>query len=307
MPTYDKGIYALNSDGTERWRFYEQGMGFITAITVARDGTLYFTDQQKLYSLNPDGSKKWDFCCGPRGGSAQGGPAIGANGDIYVIWTGFLSYTDGESGALHAYSPDGTLKWSVRLDLGYTRLTAPSVGRDGTIYFAEGYSSGGGWRLRAVNQNGEQIWQTPVDRGYPQYSPVIDGSGNIVVAANWSQLCGEITWCGASGMWAFSPGGDVLWTIGPHGGELANYTWFTQPIVDSQRTIFVAEHIGGYLRTTRLYRTSKEGIIEKTIDVPGEAFSFSSPVIGAEGQLYAVIPEREEAELYRIKLYAFGP
>lgn len=308
VPPNDKGLYALNPDGTQKWRFYEEGLGSITGTSVGSSGIIYFIDNnQKLYSLNPDGSKNWVFCCGPRGGSAQGGPAIGKDGTIYVAWPGFISGTDGQRGELQAYSPNGTLKWSVGLDWGWVNPTAPSVGHDGTIYIANGYYSSVGWTLQAFNQDGEQIWQTPiVGPGSPQGSPAIDANGNIIVANNWYQLCGEITWCCASGLWAFSPGGDVIWTIGPHGGQLSNNTQFTQPIMDAQGTIFVAENVatGGDWSTTRLYNISQEGTIRQTLDVPG--IVFSSPVIGADGHLYAVILEYLESGFYWVRLYAFG-
>lgn len=308
VPTIDKGVYALNPDGTEKWRFYEEGMGNVTGISVAGDGTIYFAGYQKLYSLNSDGSTNWTYCCGRRGGSASAGPAIAATGDIHVVWTGFITGTDGETGALHSYRRDGTLKWSVPLEFGFVRLTAPSVAHDGTVYVAQGSYSGVGWRLHAFDQDGQEIWQTPIaSRGYPQGSPVIDTHGNVIVAANWTELCGEILWCFASGLYAFAPNGDPLWQIGPHGGQVSNNTRFTQPVLDAEGTVFIAEDIssgGGWL-TGRLYSIGEEGSVRETIQIPGMVFS--SPVIGTDGYLYAVLGEHEGSGLYRIKGYAFGP
>ena len=76
-------MYALNSDGTEKWRF-ETPPAFealSSSAAIGAEGTIYFgTNNGNFYALNPDGTEKWHV---ENVSSIQGSPAIGADGTIY--------------------------------------------------------------------------------------------------------------------------------------------------------------------------------------------------------------------------------
>jgi parallel beta-helix repeat protein len=188
VPTYSNGIYALNSEGTLKWRFYHDGMGCVSAITVGADDSLYFmvyvsTEPYKyrLYSLDSDGNEKW-VAFGPRGGLTT--PAIGRDGTVYAVWAGFITLTDEQQGVLRAYNPDGTLKWSQPLEYD---ASSPAVGPEGNIYVVAGTPGyfGTSRALYAFAQNGTKLWQSPWEYG-SLFTPAITKNGTVIVADRWS-------------------------------------------------------------------------------------------------------------------------
>ena len=75
------GIYAINPDGTLRWRFATGGH-VSSAPAVLPDGTVVAGSQDDLiYAIAPTGQKRWDFRAG---GDIEAAPAIGDDGTIYV-------------------------------------------------------------------------------------------------------------------------------------------------------------------------------------------------------------------------------
>ena len=111
----DKNLYALNPNGTLKWKF--STLGAVTYPCIAPDGTVYARSADNaLYAVRTNGSKAWQL------NSASGFsiPAIGSDGTIYVSADGTLS----------ALNPDGTSKWSFKTGASFT----PSIGADGTIY-----------------------------------------------------------------------------------------------------------------------------------------------------------------------------
>jgi outer membrane protein assembly factor BamB len=82
-------LYALNPDGTRAWTFAaEQGgereVHFSSSVIVDVARVLYAgTREGELFALNPDGTLRWRFYL-PEGGTVILGPAIGADGTLYV-------------------------------------------------------------------------------------------------------------------------------------------------------------------------------------------------------------------------------
>ncbi len=127
----DGRIYALNPDGTLKWRVWGlEGsiLGTRSSPAIAEDGTIYigvngivdiFTNY--LLALNPDGSVKWQALTAS---TVDAGPAIGADGVIYV---GDINYD------FKAYSPaDGSVLWDYQT--GDWIQTSAAIGEDGTVY-----------------------------------------------------------------------------------------------------------------------------------------------------------------------------
>jgi outer membrane protein assembly factor BamB len=94
------GIYAVNADGTQRWRFATGGH-VSSAPAVLPDGTVIAGSQDDLiYAVNADGSKRWDF---RTGGDVESSPAVAEDGAVYV---------GSDDRKLYALAPDGTLRWA---------------------------------------------------------------------------------------------------------------------------------------------------------------------------------------------------
>jgi len=98
-----QGVYAVNADGTLKWRF-PTGSWSQSSPAIGADGTIYVGDQSaRLYALNPDGSLKWQYDAGV---VVESSPAIGADGTIYV-GSGDSWY--GPAGGLHALGQAGSM------------------------------------------------------------------------------------------------------------------------------------------------------------------------------------------------------
>jgi eukaryotic-like serine/threonine-protein kinase len=118
--SWDKYFYALNPDGTLKWKFAAGGE-IDSSPAVGADETVYFgSHDKKLYAIAPDGRKRWEYATG---GPIISSPALNGNGVIY-----FTSV----DGFCYALNEDGRLRW--RLKTGGTTESSPVVGPDGMIY-----------------------------------------------------------------------------------------------------------------------------------------------------------------------------
>ena len=180
MHTDAGSLYALNPDGTEKWKrdldlypntVYPYGdNGYSPAIGT--DGTIYIQGATSaLYAYDPQGNRLWkydSFNNYPFASEVgQRTPAIDMDGTLYV-----------SADALYALYPDGTRKWRFVADWGCR--TSPAIGPDGTIYVM-----GGQDKLFAVYPDGTQRWMYSLDHSYEMSfaSPTVDTDGTIYIAA----------------------------------------------------------------------------------------------------------------------------
>lgn len=167
-------FYAINPDGTEKWSV-EYGTWTASATAIGPDGTVYFSGETAtggvLIAFNAaDGTEKWRKSLPAKAG--QGGPAIAADGTIYL---------GGYEEKMIAYNPDGTEKWS------YTAKgpieTVPAIDNDGNLYFGDlsGF-------FHVVNPDGLNPYKV-VSLGTEIHSSVAIGAdGTIYVAANDGEI-----------------------------------------------------------------------------------------------------------------------
>jgi outer membrane protein assembly factor BamB len=138
-------VYAVNADGTRRWKVSVPGGGFVRASpAIGADGTVYVATRSgvggaRLVALAPDdGVVRWDFVVAQvhvTPDDVYSTPSVGADG---------LVYFGAETGWIYAVRPDGLLDWSYDLKCGID-WSSPTIADDGTIYiggigrgFAEG-------------------------------------------------------------------------------------------------------------------------------------------------------------------------
>jgi outer membrane protein assembly factor BamB len=156
----DGRLYAVNSDGTEKWAFAAESAINSTAPAIGDDGTIYVVDEEGLlHAVGSDGTERWAVSTGAPWSS----PAIGDDGTIYVCGSGLM-----------AFNPDGSPKWTFAPE-GAGGPISPAIGRDGTIYFGS-HERG----LYAVNPDGTKKWQTLVD-SFDVSTPVVDADETIYV------------------------------------------------------------------------------------------------------------------------------
>jgi outer membrane protein assembly factor BamB len=204
----DNIIYALNPDGTEKWR-YTTGYNVNGAPAICiQDGTIYIgSGDNYLYALYPNGTLRWRF---ETGDHIKGSASIAPDGTIYIpSFDGYLyalypngtlrwRVSTGDSLAaagialgklgtiyvgtemLRAYNPDGTLKWMMDAQ-GYIDGTAPAVSADGTIYVSAGNC------LVAINPDGTEKWRNVISDEQVRSSPSIGLDDRVYVGSTYSE------------------------------------------------------------------------------------------------------------------------
>lgn len=158
----DVGFYAFYpNNGTLRWTA-PIGSDFFGPPIMSPDGILYVgTYDGYLYAISPNGTIQWDYyfgyCCMII--------ALDMGGTIY-----FTAYN---SGYLYCLNPNGTLRWTFRINNNV--WDAPLISDDGTIYIVAGTEA------IAINPDGTEKWQTPVDALGP--GPSLSPDGTIVYSS----------------------------------------------------------------------------------------------------------------------------
>ena len=160
-------LYAINSDGTLKWRYEIESFSGIAHTAIGPDGTIYsssiytYSFNDLLYAVLPNGKLKWKKFYRP--GTS---PVVGPDGTIY-----FKSVYLG----LEAVNPDdGSLKWYNRL---YPRLK-PSVSKNNIIIVDD--LTG----LYALNPDGTEKWKNDQIGSVYNSSATIGDDGTVYIATN---------------------------------------------------------------------------------------------------------------------------
>ena len=273
----DGDFYALNPNGTQKWKTSIGGNSNFNSPAIVADGTIYVgtgtttlgsEDSGNFYALDPDGSQKWKF---PTVGIIVSSPAIGSDGTIY-----FAS----NSGTFYALNPDGTQKWNFTpTPLTRQPVSTPAIGTDGTIYV--GYSAPGKGPpfppnslivYYALNPNGTQKWQTDITVPglFTLASPAIGSDGTIYVTSGGNFV-------------AINPDGTQRWS----GGGSSN-TFTGSPAIGADGTIYdgttsFMSIIGG-----SFFAFNPSGSVKWIFNGPSTCCvgGFGDSAIGADGTVY---------------------
>lgn len=82
----DAELYAINPDGTIKWKFPSQGM-ILSSPLIGADGTIYAgSSGSGFYALDPDGTLKWEMPP-PAGETFWFHPVLADNGVLYIVYT----------------------------------------------------------------------------------------------------------------------------------------------------------------------------------------------------------------------------
>jgi outer membrane protein assembly factor BamB len=124
----DQNVYAINPNGTEKWRFNPgTGSDIESSPTVAIDPidgnpTVYIgSDDDNVYAIAAEtGGEKWRF---NTGANVISSPVVDLDGTIYV---------GSNDNNLYAINPDGTPKWVF--PTGGQVPSSPAIGQAGFIH-----------------------------------------------------------------------------------------------------------------------------------------------------------------------------
>lgn len=183
-------FYAVNPDGTEKWRFQTRGTRIFSAgPTIAADGTIYIGTSQTIYglhALNPDGTERWFF---PTEGEVHGSVALDKDGTIYL---------GTKIGFIHAIDPDGRQVWQFGSPPNTFYFTAsPAIGHDGRLYTPTYFFA---TDLYCLDRDGREVWRAP---GHNSWGGACIGATGVIYAEN-----------GGSGrLIATNPDGTLRWFV----------------------------------------------------------------------------------------------
>jgi outer membrane protein assembly factor BamB len=275
----DGNLYAINSDGSERWSFpVDLGWSW-SSPAIDQNGIIYVGNYNKrLYALNPDGTEKWSFLTE---GPIQSSPAIDTNGSVYfgsddgrvyaLDSEGFLKwsfqtggqvisspaidysgtiYIGSADSKIYALKPDGGLKWSFLTGGGV--CSSPALDSDGAVYFGSGDN-----KLYAINPDGSLKWFF-MTGGPIRSSPVIDSDGTVYVGGLDKKL------------YAIDRDGVEKWSF------LMENSMFSAPAIGSDGII--------YAGNSKFHALNPDGSEKWFFDIGSD--SYSSPVIGGNGVIY---------------------
>jgi len=243
------GLYALNPDGTFKWKFTTFS-NVDSTPAIGPDGTIYVGSWDgNFYAITPNGYLKWEYSPGQPGYVVDSSPAVGSDGTIYF----------GDSNLnLYALKPDGSLKWKYGGISPYA--TSPAIGPDGTIYIGgydccEKFGS-----IHAINPDGTRKWvySTP---GEVKSSPAISTGGTIYVGSVDHNL------------YAINPGGTLKWNF-TTGDAITS-----SPAIGLGGTIYVGSYDG------QLYAINPDGSLKWKFAAGGPV-DYSSPAIDHDGIIY---------------------
>lgn len=196
LGTSGEELFALDPDGTERWRI---DAGDALRGTV-HDGTLYvpYADQQLVAIDTSDGSQRWSHSGGPAGGDPQ------VYGDT-IYFDSDEQDADGDYPMLAVDVSDGSERWRFTTDGGDEGpfVVTGAVEANGTVYGTE-Y---GGLLFAVDAADGSQRWRYETDAD-TRKSPVVvddtvylgadDGTVHAVDGSTgerrWRRSVGTTTW-----------------------------------------------------------------------------------------------------------------
>ena len=184
----DRHVYAVAADnGVLKWRF-ATNVEVYGSPAIGTDGRVYIGECEtgsaeiynfKFFCINVDGTKRWHF----NGGAGfYSSPAIGSNDTIYVgTWDGYLA----------VFSPNGSLRWSVRTSPPSDINSSPAVGANGVAYV--GCKDGNFYAFQnpaitdGDDEKNKQDWVFQTG-GIVRSSPVIDADGTIYFGSRDNNL-----------------------------------------------------------------------------------------------------------------------
>jgi len=297
-------LFALNTNGTEKWRC-RLGYDRIWATpAISPDGTVVFPTwggYGTFYAINPNGTVKWTFKDSDSEGISS--PAIAYDGTIVYGGEGYPGYP------IYALYPNGTLRW--RYNTGYYVIAAPAIDQEGTIYIGSGDTY-----FYALNLNGTLRWRFKTG-DYIKGAASIATDGTIYVPSfdgylyalypngtmRWRASTGDsmnaagvaigklgTIYVGTEMLRAFNPNGTLKWITDVQGDIYGSV-----PSVSADGTIYVTAG-------NSLVAVNPDGTVRWRRQITNDVIIRSSPSIGPKDWIYVGSGELE-SDGY---LHAFG-
>lgn len=210
--SYNGYLYALNPDGTQKWKYpgkdHEKIQALQSSPSIGDEGTIYVGSfgarGARLYAFNPDGTLKWSYQITEN--RITSCPGIGPDGSIYF---GSHNHPGCDKGFLYNLNDLGTkaeLKWKFGVTHGI--IASSAIDSQGNVFFktssihpqVSDQKKLGDYHLYALNNKGEKLWSYPFKGnswGFPSIGK--DGTIYICILGNRQE--------DRAGLYAFGPNG----------------------------------------------------------------------------------------------------
>ncbi|MDZ7272317.1 MAG: hypothetical protein ONB17_11945, partial [candidate division KSB1 bacterium] len=289
-------LYALNPDGTLRWKCrlggeigYEPGPPFVTAdgkilVQSYQRQELYVISERggierilhlpfrSMINIGLDGSLYFvgtdarlyaatqggilQWCSEIAGGFHWTGATISPDGAFLYVLTR-REPPGGDVGGLCALAAGGSIRWHHPLPGGHSFI-APLVSYDGKVYVGTD-APGDSSGFYCIGPDGKRSsFYSSLAAGLNE--PTIDKSGRVLFEAYRGLVCQD---CGGNVVWEFP--------LAPPGG-------YAGPICDSEGVFYVF--------TEEVIALSADGKLMWRIPLEGSFTRIAAPAIGSDGVLY---------------------
>jgi outer membrane protein assembly factor BamB len=193
--TQKSSLYAINSDGTLKWRFLLEVGSMDSSPIVSADGTIYLyvpEIEPAIYAINPDGSLKEKIL-----------PNTGKMGDISIGIDHNIYFLSGDK-ELYAMSQQGEVLFNIPDTIGLTSYR-PAFSPNGNFAYVYRYQPEP--TLCSVDLNNLTLnWYYPFSNSSCYRSPpMIDCEGNMYVGIHCSVKDDKF--------YSISPTGKLNWSF----------------------------------------------------------------------------------------------
>lgn len=260
----DGYFYALNMDGTVKWKYQTEPMVELVWPNIDLEGNLYIVNGKsgELVSIHPDGTLNWKVRYGD--GFIEKSPAISPDGQTIYIF--------GKISNLYAINLDGSLKWTF--SKAYSGK-APVIDNQGNLYFVNEELP---QSLSSLKPDGTLRWKSILSRQTgltPNSVPTIDKDGNILLIGVDTTLINDNRALISIDFW-----GKVRWIFPLF--EITNFPDdFWQPLIcDNEGTVYVGSTFG-----KNYYAISNEGKLKWQLPLNDYQVD-NTGAIGEDGTLY---------------------
>lgn len=243
----DSSLYAVNPDGSLRWKFKTDVPIVQSHPLISSDETIYFASWGSsigyYYALFQDGTLRWKT-------QATGGNAAVISKDGETIYMGTQPFSAQDTRT-------GDKKWELEI----SAITGAAMSPDGESIYIGDYDG----HLYCIDTNGIIKWE--LDLGGTLTSPSVDNDGNIY--ANARYYCYSVT-----------PDGQINWKF-----SLGNYHWASSPSIGLDGTIYVVG-LSKLYALDNSGELIWEFDLQSVGGSPHEKFSDNTPISDSEGTVY---------------------